>query len=78
MLATWAEHLQKNAGQKGPFQAIYDHFWPFLTVFDHFPFWAPGANFEVLPRAKKSKLGQTKKYTPRTIPNDARNIIELG
>ena len=45
---------------------------------DIFPFWAPGANFEVLPRAKKSKLGQTKKYTPRTIPNDARNIIELG
>ena len=44
---------------------------------DIFPFWAPGANFEVLPRAKKSKLGQTKKYTPRTIPNDARNIIEL-
>ena len=33
----------------------------------------PGAIFEVLPRAKKSKLGKIKNYTSRTIPNDARN-----
>ena len=32
-----------------------------------------GALFEVLPRAKKSKLGKSKNYTSRTIPNDARN-----
>ena len=35
---------------------------------------APGATFDVLPRAKKSKLGKTKNYTSRTTPNDARNI----
>ena len=35
---------------------------------------APGAIFEVLPRAKKSKLGQSKHYTSRTTQNDARNI----
>ena len=33
----------------------------------------PGANFEGLPRAKKSKLCQENKYTHRTIPKDARN-----
>ena len=35
---------------------------------------APGAIFEVLPRAKISKLGQSKHYTSRTTQNDARNI----
>ena len=35
---------------------------------------APGAIFEVLPRAKKSELGQSKHYTSRTTQNDARNI----
>ena len=34
----------------------------------------PGAIFEVLFRAKKSKLGQLKHYTSSTTPNDARNI----
>ena len=35
---------------------------------------APGAIFEVLSRAKKSKLGQSKHYTSRTTQNDAGNI----
>ena len=35
---------------------------------------APGAIFEVLPRAKISKLGQSKHYTSSTTQNDARNI----
>jgi hypothetical protein len=35
---------------------------------------APGALFEVLSRAKKSKLVQVKHYTSRTTQNDAKNI----
>ena len=44
---------------------------------------APGAIFEVLFKAKKSKLGQLKHYTSSSTQNDARNIeksdwIEFG
>ena len=35
---------------------------------------APGAIFEGFPRAKKSKLGQSKHYTSRTTQKDAGNI----
>ena len=38
----------------------------------------PGAIFDVSPRAKKTKSGQTKKYTHEDISNDAKNIIEVG
>ena len=37
----------------------------------------PGAIFDVSPRAKKTKPGQTKKYTHEDISNDAKNI-EVG
>ena len=45
-------------------------FFTFLTVLD---FWGSGTNFEPLPWAQKSKLGQTKKLTPRDIPKHAVN-----
>jgi hypothetical protein len=35
---------------------------------------APGALFEVLPRAKKSKLVEAKHNTSRTTQSDAKNI----
>ena len=38
------------------------------------PFLAPMAPKGRLKNRKKSKLGQTKKYTSRNTPNDARNI----
>ena len=38
----------------------------------------PGTNFDPLPRVQKSKLGQTKKYTPRIVPKDVRNTQNLG
>ena len=38
------------------------------------PFLAPMAPDRRLKTRKKSKLGQTKKYTSRTTHNDARNI----
>jgi len=34
---------------------------------------APGAIIKVLPWAKKSKFGETKKFTSITTPIDARN-----
>ena len=37
----------------------------------------PGAIFDVSPRAKKTKSGQTKKYTHGDISNDAKNIIDV-
>ena len=41
-----------------------------MTVLD---FWGSGNNFAPLPWAQKSKLGQTKKITPRDIPKHAVN-----
>ena len=42
------------------------------------PFLAPRAPYRRLKNRKKSKLGQTKKYTSRTTHNDARNIKKGG
>ena len=46
-----------------------------LTAPPHTPqlILGPKANFEVLPRAKNSKLCQEITYTHRTIPKDARS-----
>ena len=41
-------------------------------------FLAPMAPDGRLKTRKKSKLGQTKKYTSKTTPNDARNIKKGG
>ena len=38
----------------------------------------PRAIFELLPRAKNSKLGKTKNCTSRTTPNDARNTKKFN
>ena len=52
-----------------------------MTMFGEIHFGRPPSDphFDLLPGAQKSKLGQTKKITPRDNPKDARNIkIQTG
>ena len=52
-----------------------------MKIIPNGPFLAPRAPYRRLnPRKtyKKSKLGQTKKYTSRNTHNDARNIKKCG
>ena len=49
-----------------------------MNIAPNGPFLAPIAPRGRLKNRKISKLGQTKKYTSRNTPNDARNIKKDG